>query len=160
MIQLTRRNFLLGVAASGLLVLQPPALEIVKVKKLLVKETNLTTGFIKAYAIGELTRELTPSPYDVSVEDFMLEASVESFDVTSLGTEWRHTMTGRVDWTVEAWIRTERVDLINEVVELSMKANPDTFYRGKFVVTAHYTHFGVHHPELDELQAKAFGLVR
>ena len=134
MIQLTRRNFLLGVAASGLLTLQPPALVLAEVKELIIEKPRLTTAFIKGISVGEITRETTPEPCDIVLSEFTLTAEAQTMDITPSGSKFRHTGISSIDWTVEAWIRAE-TNYIGEVMRLRLKASTDAYYSGEFFIT-------------------------
>lgn len=135
MINLTRRNFLIGAAASGLLVLQPPALKLVEVEELIVTKPKLVMGIIRG-TTGKLTRETTPGPHDIFVENFTMATEAELGDMTSLGAEYRSHFVKCIDYTVEAWVRSE-ANYIGSQMQLSLKAGPNTFYRGDFFITGH-----------------------
>ena len=135
MIDLTRRNFLLGVAASGLLVLQPPMLALAEVKKLLTKAPQLVTSSIKGIADGEIKQEGTPGPYDIFIENFVLTAETELEDITPIGAKFRQSLIKHVDFTVEAWVRSIDMNCVGRLMQLSLKASANTFYRGSFFIT-------------------------
>ena len=141
MINLTRRNFLLGVASSGLLTLLPPVLAVAEVKKLVVEKPELITGFIRGVSAGELIRETIPGPHDISLNNFTLTAEADAIDVTPINSEYRHTAISYIDWTVEAWIRATGMNYIGRSMQLSFKAGPNTFYRGDFYIIEHTFEF-------------------
>lgn len=140
MINLTRRNFLLGVASSGLLTLLPPALAIPEVKKLVVEKPELITGFIRGVLTGGITRETTPGPHDMSFNNFTLTTEAHTRDVTPICSEYRHAIISYVDWAVEAWVRSTDM-YCGRLMRLSLQAGPDIFYRGDFYITEHKLEF-------------------
>lgn len=147
MIDLTRRNFLLGAGAAGLLVLQPPALRFAEVRELIVRKPELVTSLIKGVALGEVTRVATPGPNDILLEGFTLEAHAELLDVTSLDSQWCIRVAGCVEYTIEAWIRGEDLSCLGKTMQLSLKAGPNTFYEGSFYITEQSLDLGMEEHE-------------
>lgn len=141
MINLTRRNFLIGATASGLLTLLRPALVAAEVKKLVVEKPELVTGFIKGISTGEIIKETTPGPHDISLNYFTLTAEAHTIDVTPINSEYRHMDMSYIDWTVEAWIRSEDMYCVGRSLTLSLKATPNIFYRGNFYIIEHRYEF-------------------
>ena len=138
MIDLTRRNFLIGSVASSLLVLLPPALKAIEVKKEIIKTPSLITASMTGVSTGEIVRETIPGSCDISLKDFTFEANTQLEDITCLGNEYRQRLMTFVDYTVEAWVRTEdlNMDYIGRQLSLSLQTEPNVFYRGNFLITS------------------------